>query len=34
MQRTTDGKHYYTVEYVLASRGYGSASFATLAIGN
>ncbi|PNY03726.1 psbP-like protein 2 chloroplastic-like [Trifolium pratense] len=33
-ERTIDGKHYYTVEYVLASRGWGSASFATLAIGN
>ncbi|GAU12167.1 hypothetical protein TSUD_01330 [Trifolium subterraneum] len=33
-ERTTDGKHYYTVEYVLASRNYGSAAFATLAIGN
>ncbi|KAK2405603.1 hypothetical protein P8452_11060 [Trifolium repens] len=33
-ERTTDGKHYYTVEYVLESRNYGSASFATLAIGN
>ncbi|XP_027367274.1 photosynthetic NDH subunit of lumenal location 1, chloroplastic isoform X1 [Abrus precatorius] len=33
-ERTIDGKHYYTFEYVLTSRNYSSASFATIAIGN
>lgn len=33
-ERTIDGKHYYTMEYVLTSRNYASASFTTLAIGN
>ncbi|CAL0320654.1 unnamed protein product [Lupinus luteus] len=33
-ERSVDGKHYYTVEYVLASQNYSSASFATVAIGN
>ncbi|KAJ1400189.1 PsbP family [Sesbania bispinosa] len=33
-ERTTDGKHYYTFEYVLTSPNYSSASFATIAIGN
>ncbi|CAI8601605.1 unnamed protein product [Vicia faba] len=33
-ERTIDGKHYYTIEYVIASRNYASASFTTLAIGN
>lgn len=34
MQRTTDGKNYYTFEYALTSPNYASASFATIAIGN
>ncbi|XP_061372277.1 photosynthetic NDH subunit of lumenal location 1, chloroplastic [Gastrolobium bilobum] len=33
-ERTVDGKHYYTFEYVLTSPNYSSASFATIAIGN
>ncbi|XP_058768821.1 photosynthetic NDH subunit of lumenal location 1, chloroplastic-like [Vicia villosa] len=33
-ERTIDGKHYYTVEFELASRNYGSACFTVLAIGN
>lgn len=34
MQRTIDGKHYYTFEYILTSPNYSSGSFATVAIGN
>lgn len=33
-EREIDGKHYYTIEYVLTSANYSSASFATIAIGN
>lgn len=34
MQKTVDGKNYYTFEYVLTSPNYSSASFATIGIGN
>ncbi|KAH1231324.1 Photosynthetic NDH subunit of lumenal location 1, chloroplastic [Glycine max] len=33
-EKTIDGKHYYTFEYILTSPNYSSASFATIAIGN
>ncbi|CAL5210254.1 unnamed protein product [Lathyrus oleraceus] len=33
-ERTIDGKHYYTFEYIIESRNYATASFTTLAIGN
>ncbi|XP_057736031.1 photosynthetic NDH subunit of lumenal location 1, chloroplastic [Arachis stenosperma] len=33
-EKTVDGKHYYSFEYVLTSPNYSSASFATIAIGN
>ncbi|XP_014512772.1 photosynthetic NDH subunit of lumenal location 1, chloroplastic [Vigna radiata var. radiata] len=33
-ERTIDGKHYYTFEYILTSPNYASGSFATIAIGN
>ncbi|CAJ1977715.1 unnamed protein product [Sphenostylis stenocarpa] len=33
-ERTIDGKHYYTFEYILTSPNYSSGSFTTIAIGN
>ena len=34
MQKTVDGKNYYTFEYELTSPNYSSVSFATIAIAN
>lgn len=34
MQRSVDGKNYYTFEYILTSPNYRSASIATIAIAN
>jgi hypothetical protein len=34
MQKTVDGKNYYTVEYQLTSPNFSTTSFATIAIGN
>lgn len=34
MQRTIDGKNYYTFEYTLTSRNFSRAAFATIAVGN
>lgn len=34
MQRSTDGKNYFTFEYVLTSPNFSRAAFATIAIGN
>ncbi|EEF30411.1 Thylakoid lumenal 25.6 kDa protein, chloroplast precursor, putative [Ricinus communis] len=33
-ERSADGKNYYTVEYILTSPNYSSASFATIGISN
>jgi hypothetical protein len=34
LQRTVDGKNYWTFEYDLEAPGYGVSAFATVAIGN
>lgn len=34
MQRTVDGKHYWTFEYELESPNFARSAFATIAIGN
>lgn len=34
MQRTIDGKNYWTFEYELESSGFSRTAFATIAIGN
>lgn len=34
LQRTTNGKNYYTFEYTLTSRNFSRAAFATIAVAN
>lgn len=34
LQRTVDGKNYWTFEYDLEAPGYGVSAFATVAVGN